>query len=80
MKEGAVLVAVGTAIGLAGAWAGARLVSSAQSVAAKAIATPSSPLVLVGIPAMLAGLALLACYVPARRSLRIDPVVALRQE
>jgi predicted permease len=80
MKEGAVLVAVGTIVGLAGAWAGSRLVSSAESVAAKAIATTSDPLVVVGIPVLLAGLALLACYVPARRSLRIDPVVALRQE
>jgi ABC-type lipoprotein release transport system permease subunit len=40
----------------------------------------SEPVLLVGAPFLLAGLALLACYLPARRSMRIDPVVTLRQE
>jgi ABC-type antimicrobial peptide transport system permease subunit len=38
------------------------------------------PALLVGAPLLLASLALLGCYLPARRSLRIDPAVALRGE
>jgi putative ABC transport system permease protein len=81
ISEGMVLVAVGTLLGLAGAWGAACLLSTL--VAAIATATSgatSDPVLLVGAPLLLAGLALAACYLPARRSTRIDPVVALRQE
>jgi predicted permease len=78
MKEGAALVIVGTLGGLALAWAGIRALSG--MFFAVASVRSSEPVLLVGAPLLLAGLALLACYLPARRSMRIDPVVTLRQE
>jgi predicted permease len=81
MREGVALVAVGTVIGMTGAWAAGKVLSAMISVVASATsASASDPLLLVGAPALLAGLALLACYLPARRSMSIDPVSALRQE
>jgi predicted permease len=81
MNEGLVLVAVGTVLGLAGAWGAARLLSTLiEAVASATSAGTYDPVLLVGAPLMLAGLALVACYLPARKSTRIDPVVALRQE
>ena len=78
MKEGAALVMVGTVGGLVCAWAGIRALSG--MFFAVASVRSSEPVLLIGAPLLLAGLALLACYLPARKSTRIDPVVALRQE
>lgn len=81
MREGAVLVAVGTVFGLAGAWAGMRALSGfLAEVARMAGSSTSDPLLLGGAPLLLATLAMAACYVPARKSTRIDPAVTLRQE
>jgi macrolide transport system ATP-binding/permease protein len=78
MKEGTVLVMAGTLIGMAFTWAGLRLMSgfffSVASVKA------FDPVLLVGAPLLLASVALMACYLPARRSTKIDPAVALRGE
>ena len=78
MKEGALLVLAGTLGGLALACAGIRALSSLFFTAASVRA--DDPVLLVGAPLLLAGIALMACYLPARRSTRIDPVITLRQE
>ena len=78
MKEGVVLVTAGTLIGMALTWAGIRLMSGFFFTVASV--RTFDPALLVGAPLLLATLALGACYVPARKSMRIDPVVALRQE
>jgi predicted permease len=80
MKEGAVLITIGTILGLLGARALIRVMSAALSQIAKTAGTSTSdPMLLIGAPLILAVLALVACYVPARKSMRIDPVVALRE-
>jgi ABC-type lipoprotein release transport system permease subunit len=42
--------------------------------------SPMEPLVYVSIALMLVGVALLACWIPARRAMQLDPLAALRQE
>jgi len=73
-----VLVTLGALIGLTFAWAGMRAMG--DMFAWVASVKGADPVLLVGAPLLLAALALLACYVPARRSTHIDPMVALRQE
>lgn len=80
LREGAALVSVGTVLGFLGAYALAKMLSALTNVFVSSLEVGSSdPRLLVGAPLLLAALAMLACYVPARRAARIDPLEALRQ-
>jgi predicted permease len=81
LREGIALVAVGTVLGLLGAAAMVRILSAIASIFVDAfnVAT-NDPRLVVGAPLLLAALAMIACYLPARRSAKIDPLKALREE
>ena len=81
LREGIALIGVGTVLGFAGAVLVAKALEAATSVLADALAMGTNdPRLLLGAPALLAALALVACYVPARAAVRIDPLKALRTE
>jgi predicted permease len=75
LKEGAKFYAVGVTLGLIGAFASTRLLAS-ELYGVSAV----DPLTYVAVAAVMALVTLLACYVPARRAMRVDPLVALRFE
>jgi predicted permease len=79
MKEGATLVLVGSVVGFLGAWAIGRVLSAISPEMAETLSA-KQPLLMIGAPLLLAALAMLACYFPARRSTGVDPLTALRQE
>jgi ABC-type antimicrobial peptide transport system permease subunit len=81
MREGGVLVLAGSVLGFLGGVGASRALASASSIFGPSFEAGShDPRLIFGAPLLLAGLAMLACYVPARRSAKIDPLIALREE
>jgi putative ABC transport system permease protein len=72
-KQGLLTAAIGIAIGLAGAWGLSRFMQTMMF----GVAT-HDPMVFAGVPVLLLIVSVVACYIPARRATRVDPIVALR--
>jgi putative ABC transport system permease protein len=73
--QGMAMALIGIAVGLGGAFALTRVMTSLLfSIGA------TDPITFVAIPLILAGVALAACFVPARRAAKVDPMIALRYE
>ncbi len=75
LRQGMALTLTGVGIGVVLALLASQAIQS-QLVGV----SPRDPAVFISIPLLLAAISLLACYVPARRAARVDPIRALRQE
>jgi predicted permease len=75
LRQGLGLAVAGAAVGLVGA-----LIASHLMAGLLYGVRPTDPLTFGGVALLLMGVALLACYLPARRAIRVDPLIALRHE
>ena len=73
-REGLLIVAIGLVIGLVAALSAAKVVANFLTVSA------TDPATYLVVSAVLTMVALAACYIPARRAMKVDPMVALRYE
>jgi putative ABC transport system permease protein len=69
------IVVVATAVGLAAAYGGARLIERQLFEV-----PPADPVTFISVPALLAAVAAIACWLPARRAARVDPAITLQSE
>jgi ABC-type antimicrobial peptide transport system permease subunit len=75
LSQGARLALLGVILGFVAAFAVTRLMTSLLFGV-----QPTDPLTFIAVPALLMAVALLACYIPARRATCVDPIIALRCE
>jgi putative ABC transport system permease protein len=75
LRQGIKLVSLGIVIGLAGAWALTRVLTTLLYEV-----KPTDPLTFVAVPVLLITVAILACWLPARQAASVDPLTALRYE
>jgi putative ABC transport system permease protein len=75
VRQGMGITLIGVGIGLAGAFAATKVMSSLLF----GVGT-HDPITFVAIPLILAGVALVACFIPALRATKVDPMIALRYE
>jgi putative ABC transport system permease protein len=75
LGQGMILAGIGLAVGLVIVFILARFLTSMLYGV-----SPTDPITFIAITFLLAAVALVACYIPAHRAARVDPMVALREE
>jgi ABC-type antimicrobial peptide transport system permease subunit len=74
LKEGGVLVVMGVALGVGGAFYGARVIQGLLFGV-----EPRDPVTFAGVAVLMAAIGIVACWIPALRAARIDPAIAMRR-